>query len=152
MNSKKIMMLITALSLVIVLVVVMIVHSGKKDEPASIPIAKDSIAIGDWSTDIPGAADAEEANTEGETSAEKTMKEVSLTLAEDGDATGTFGKYDFEGSWEPVSKYEIRLINSRGESVYRAVIEPSDEETESPSMDLAAKDVTDSMTWKLYKK
>ena len=145
MTSRKAMILITILSLLIVVVVVAIVHSGKDEETASIPITKDSVAIGSWSTagDSEGKTDAQ---------GEKTMNEVHLTLTDDGEAVGTFGKYDFEGSWEQVSKYEIRLVNSRGESVYKAVIDPEDEESGTASMDLSAKDVTDSMTWKLFRK
>lgn len=144
MNSRKVMMLITVLSLLIVVVVVFIVHSGKDDETEGIPITPDSVAIGSWSTDASGAAAG--------SGSEKTMDDVTLTLTEEGHADGTFGKYEFEGTWQQVSKFEIRLINNKGKSVYKAVIDPEDEDTERPAMDLAAKDVTDSMTWTLYKK
>lgn len=141
------MMLITALSLLIVIVVVFIVHTGKDDEMESIPITPDSAAIGAWSTDLPEAAGGDAAG-----GSAKTMNDVALELTENGHAEGTFGKYEFEGTWQQVSKFRIRLVNNKGKAVYEAVIDPDDEDAERPSMELAATDVTDSMTWTLYKR
>ena len=148
MTSKKVMIMITIMSLLIVVVVVMIVHNGKSDETETIPITADSVAIGSWATENPGTSDAASSDSE---SSEKTMNEVELTLDGDGTATGTFGKYDFKGTWQQLDKFSVQLVNKNGDAVYKGVIDPDDEEKEKPVMDLAAIDVTDSMTWTLVK-
>ncbi len=135
------MMAITVLSLLIVVVVVFIVHSGKEDVTESIPISEDSVAIGSWETDGSGAAEGEE----------KTMNEVSLTLDGKGQAEGTFGKYEYEGTWQLASEFEVRLINNKGEAVYKGIIDPEGGDEGAPVMELKSQNVTDSMTWTLLK-
>ena len=142
MTSKKAMVLITILSLVLVFAVVIIVHEQKPDETETVPITADSIAIGTWETESASAS------AEGE---EKTMNDVSITLEEDGSASGYFGKYDFVGTWQQVSDSEIRLVKKNDDPVYKGVIDPEDEDTGNPVMDLAAIDVTDSKTWTLVR-
>ena len=130
MNSKKLMISITAMSLILVAVVVMFVHGSKSDEPKTIPITEKSMAIGTWETEDHKSDD--DAN------------HVKLTFEKSGDLKGAFGKYEIEGTWIQLSEDKINIVNQKGERVYEGVITDD-------TMDIRGINVTDSMKWTLVK-
>ena len=130
MNSKKLMISITAMSLILVAVVVMVVHNTKPKEVKTIPITKESPAIGTWETE--------------DHKSEEDANHVKLTFDKNGEAKGSFGKYDFEGTWQQIKDDTIDIVNQKGESIYQGVITDD-------TMDIKGVNVTDSMTWKLIK-
>lgn len=130
MDSKKLMISITAMSLILVAVVVMVVNGSKSDEPKTIPITENSIAIGTWETE--------------DHKSDKDANHVKLTFDKSGDLKGAFGKYDIEGTWQQIADDKINIVNQKGDSVYEGVITDD-------TMDIRGINVTDSMKWTLVK-
>ncbi|MBQ9180083.1 MAG: hypothetical protein IJ132_04710 [Firmicutes bacterium] len=131
MNSKKLMISITAMSVILVAVVMMFVHSTKPKDPEPMEITADAFAIGTWETTSHVSADGTD--------------HVKLTFDKNGDAEGYFGKYKFEGTWQQKTESEIAIYNNKEEKIYTGSL--VDE-----MLSLVSVNMTDSMTWVLAKK
>ena len=130
MNSKKLMISITAMSVILVALVMMVVHSTKPKEPEPMDITPDSFAIGTWET-------TDHSSDEG-------ADHVKLTFDQEGNVRGIFGKYEFRGSWQQTKESEIAIYNNKDEKIYKGAYD-------GDKMKLASVNVTDSMTWSLAK-
>ena len=130
MQFKKLMLGITAMSLVLAAVVIFMVHSGKEPEPKALEITADSPFIGTWIT----SAESDK----------ESMDYMQLDLEKDGRISGHVGKYELNGSWSPTSDTHINIKNDKGDIAYEGNLKNDD-------LAISGKAVTDSSSWTLTK-
>lgn len=130
MNQKKLMISLTAMSLILVAAVVLVVHNSRSDSPKTVPIQSDSPAIACWITK--GVRDKD------------SMDYVYMDLKKNGSADVKIGKYDFEGSWQPTEDGKILIRNDKDEDAYEGKIK---EKGKTKTMNIASVHVTDSKRW-----
>ncbi len=141
-RSKKPFIVIILMAAMMLLCFVFLSRfNGSSDEQA-VPIMPDSIGVGTWVTE-PDKVDKSD---------KESPENISFSLNDTGQVSGKFGKYDFEGSWQQIGKYGIRLVNKDREVAYEGTIDTENEYEGSPTMELKSVHAADSMTWTLVKK
>jgi hypothetical protein len=130
MTSKKLMISMTVMALLLVGTVVLIVHNNKSDGPKALEITADSPFIGAWHT----------ASVKDKSSADY----LRLDLSKNGKVNGDLGKYELTGTWAPVSDTTIEIKNKKGETAYTGTLK-------NDELLVAGKAVTDSSSWTLDK-